>query len=81
MNYTIWRSQTPWCSISSYCRVKKQNEKEFENDLAFMSGALQMGSNQGKKSCETLPLKYKINPNQICIVPFGTLFLRTVFKH
>ena len=23
----------------------------------------------------------EVNPNQMCIVPFGTLFLRTVFKH
>ena len=30
----------------------------------------------------TLIAKYlRFNPNQICIVPFGTLFLRTVFKH
>ena len=24
---------------------------------------------------------YYFNPNQICIVPFGTPFSRTVFKH
>ena len=23
----------------------------------------------------------RLNPNQICIVPFGTLFLRAIFKH
>ena len=35
-----------------------------------------------KRDSGTREIRLKrVNPNQICIVPFGALFLRTVFKH
>ena len=43
--------------------------------LEFCTYGLPQGVFQG------YPRLTVINPNQICIVPFGTLFSITVFKH
>ena len=45
-------------------------------------GEIYIGRKNEKVVCQEKGEKYMlINPNQICIVQFGTLFSKTVFKH
>ena len=44
-------------------------------------GCLVIGMFSDGMFCDETFRDGMFNPNQICIVPFGTLFSKTVFKH